>query len=124
MNEELRSFATAGASGLDASLMELDESLRQRESDSEAGVGPLVGSVELREGLEDLLQHFRRNPDAVVANGNDCLPVVSIQHDLDPASRRGVFDGVVQNVRHFLIQEAATTVHMDRDLRGGEADLM
>src|SRR6185437_8387226 len=124
MDQEFGSLAAARASGLDASLMQLDEPLGERESDPESAVGVLERPVELGEGLEDVLQHFRRNPHAAIPNAHDRVSILGAQRDLDPASRWRVFDGVMKNVRYDLSEPDAISAHENGGARLRKGELV
>src|SRR6185437_1892179 len=109
---------------LDPSLMQLDQPLGERQSDSEPAVGTLVRPVELCEWLEDVLQHFRRNAHAVVANAHDRLTIFRAQPDLDLSSRWRVFDRVVKDVRDDLSESDAISADVYGDVRRREGDLV
>src|SRR6185312_7885494 len=107
MDHEFGSLAAAPAARLDTTAVQVDEPLGEGESDPESGIGPLVRSVELGEGLEDVIEHFRRNAHAIITNAHHRVLVCGAQRYLDLAAWRRVLHGIVEDVRNDLSEPDA-----------------
>src|SRR5439155_11142173 len=78
-----------GALEVDRSAVQFDQLLGERQPQSGARVLPVVGTLHLVEGAEDLVLQFSGDPDTTVPNGDAQELIVSPRLDRHLSGRRG-----------------------------------
>ena len=91
-DRERAALARPVAPGLDRSAVQLDQPPRQREPDAEAAVAAIAVAGELREHVEDVRQHLRRNADARVLHAQADVVALGGAADANPSAARRVLD--------------------------------
>src|SRR5579872_6703021 len=86
VDREHRAPALAIAHGLDAAAMHLDQSLDDRESDTEAAASVLAGLIALHEGLENAWQQGGCDSGPIVANAERDLGAGLGEREMDLAA--------------------------------------
>ena len=84
------------------SAVQRDQVLHQREADAQAALRAIGRARRLLEQVEDPRQHLGGDADPVVLHGQDQLPVVRGDAELDVAAGIGVAGGVGQQIGDHL----------------------
>src|ERR1700677_3956674 len=88
-DDKLAAAAAPITFGLDGAAVKFDQLPRQRESDAETPAIRLRGRRPLHVEIKNAWEHLMRDADAVVANAQHCLAILSGRAQLDtPACRR------------------------------------
>src|SRR5207249_11402196 len=103
-DRERRPLPLALALDLDRAAVQLDDVVDDREPETQAAVRARVRAVGLPEGLEDVRQELGRDPLALVADGDDRLPVAAGEPQDDAAAPGGELDRVREEVPHDLLE--------------------
>ena len=111
--------AGVGVEGGDVSLVELDGASGDGQSEADAAAGSVAVPLDAEERLEDVGEGLARDARPVVADGDLGMVAVAGELDLDDAARRGVPDGVAQDVLAGAPEQLAVAGH-DQGALGGE----
>jgi hypothetical protein len=84
------------------------------ESNPKPAIGALAGRIELTKDVEHMVEPIGRHPNSRVADTHHGLSSVSAHLDLYMASRRSVFEGVVENTREHLVDPAPIGIDAER----------
>ena len=89
-NSEFAPFSATRAVGFHRAAVHFDEPLHERQANSQANLGSFHRAIDLREHVEDAIEHLGGDADAGIGDGYDGLGILSFgrQHDLPP---RGVY---------------------------------
>ena len=115
--DELASTAVSLTPRLDGAAVHFHQPLHDGESDPQPAVRPFERPVDLREHLENVLQHGFRDANAVVLDRNGGLRPLERDGHLDAAPRFGVFGGVVEQIGENLGEPRDVGLHEDGLLR-------
>ena len=102
----------------------MNQAAHQRQADAQTAFGALQRRGRLREHLENLLEHLRRDSDPVVGDRDHGLIRFDSHAYLDCAARIGVLDGVAQQITDDLTQANLIGVHVYRLFRNPHRQLM
>src|SRR5882672_2647582 len=109
-NREQREFHTEGASqaflarDFDFAVMGSTDRFDNGEPESGSAAGAGTGFVGTIEAFEHMGQSVSRDAEAVVGDFEDRTIPLAADTDLDHATYRGVFDGVVDEVHDYLLE--------------------
>ena len=95
-HDELAAVAGAVAAHRDAAAVQLHQLAHQRQADSKAAAGLGGRAVDLREQVENAVQHLRLDADAVVRDRQHHLALLAGGGQLDTPAFVGVLAGVVE----------------------------
>src|SRR5580698_599076 len=100
---------------LDRATMKFEHHGNQMKTDAAAGDTDRVGTAEV--ALEQVRTIAFRYSDAAIAYANrDVLPGVAVRRDLDRVARRGILQGIGQEVAEQCEQQFSISVHDARQL--------
>src|SRR5690606_4079346 len=116
-NDEFAAFTPAFAVSVDRATVQLDEPLRDGQSEPEAVprlAGPLLA---LHEHLENAREERRLDADTVVGDAHPSLVADGLELDVDASARFGVLRRVGEDVRERLREPYVIAVDADRGRR-------
>src|SRR5882672_10940565 len=102
MNDKLRAAVEALAVRLDTAAVHRDEGTHEGQTDPEAAFGVLERAVCLCEEIEDAREHFRGDPDPVVAYAEHNFVVDALGAKHNQATRVRVLDRVREKIHERL----------------------
>ena len=112
-DREGRSLAAAFARRPDRAVVHLDQAARQCQADAQPAALAGEAALALDEQVEHALDQLGRHAFAAVAHLDDRGAALGPHRDVDPAARRRVLQGVVEQVGHDLLDPGAVGVHPD-----------
>ena len=93
--------------------MHLNQPPHDRKANSQPSLRPSQVAVNLREHLEDVREHVRRDADSVVRDRDDRFASHQLHSQSHSAPTLCELGGVVQQVREHLSQSGQVSVYID-----------